>query len=317
MSPGVTCSKIGGMSLLGLGAGTSFRPRIWTLRPLVKRGFGKAKNCILLFLYGGASQLDTFDPKPEATSEIRGPFGSIASAVPGVRLSECLPGVASKLDKVSLIRSMSHPYPIHGVAYALTGKAHVDIPMELNRRDTRHWPYFGSVLDYLERNENVLSLPAIPRTDSFALGTKVHDQRRIKRARFAGRVSRPQRSIRPCSSLKVRPLGRTPIDPMIRTVASHHRVVFDSRRLSCHAALHSIDCISVNRLLTQFDQQIAHLSRRTTGRSMDRFREMALAMVDSKALRNALDLSKETKATREKYGSHLFGQSTLLARRMI
>src|SRR5262249_40904003 len=65
-------------------------------------------------------------------------------------------------DRVALVRSMSHPYPIHGVAYAVTGIDRVDIPMELNRHDSRHWPYFGSVLDYLEDQDRPASRPVQP-----------------------------------------------------------------------------------------------------------------------------------------------------------
>src|SRR5207248_6163726 len=72
---------------------------------------------------------------------------------------------ASQLDRVSLVRSMSHPHPIHGVAYAVSGIDRVDIPMELNRHDTRHWPYFGSVLDYLDdQDQPGRRLPEVPRT---------------------------------------------------------------------------------------------------------------------------------------------------------
>jgi len=124
-----------------------------------------AKNVILLFLYGRVSQLDTLDPKPNAADDICGPFRTIPSRLPGVRLCEHLPRLASKLDRVALVRSMSHPNPIHGVAYAVTGIDRVDIPMELNRRDSRHWPFFGSVLDYLEDQDHPCRrLPDVPRT---------------------------------------------------------------------------------------------------------------------------------------------------------
>ena len=307
--------EVGGASLLGLSAAGSAFGRESDTPVAGKRGFGKAKNCILLFLYGGASQLDTFDPKPEATSEIRGPFGSIASAVPGARLSECLPGVASKLDKVSLIRSLSHPYPIHGVAYAVTGRAHVNIPMELNRKDNRHWPYFGSVLDYLERNENAFGLPAIPRTVHLPWDQSSRSAPH-KRAGLLSGFLDP--SVNPTVlEFEGKAVGQKtyrPNDPY-GGITPQSGFRFASTELPRGLTLDRLH--KRQRLLTQFDQQIAHLSRRTTSRSMDRFREMAMAMVDSKALRNALDLSKESKATREKYGYHLFGQSTLLARRMI
>ena len=113
-------------------------------------GFGQAKSCILLFMYGSPSQLETFDPKPDAPVEIRGELGCIPSCVPGLNICERLPRLAQVMDKVSLIRSVSHPYPIHGVAFATTSNPRIDLSMELNPRDVNHWPFIGSVVDYVE-----------------------------------------------------------------------------------------------------------------------------------------------------------------------
>src|ERR1700681_70016 len=75
---------------------------------------GRAKSCILLFLVGGPSQLETWDPKPDAPAEVRGPFRSIATRVPGVRICEHLPRLARRLDRLTLIHSLSHDSaPIH------------------------------------------------------------------------------------------------------------------------------------------------------------------------------------------------------------
>lgn len=77
-------------------------------------GRSPAHACIWINLVGGPSQLDTWDPKPEAPVEVRGPFASIQTAVPGVRLSELFPGLASRLDQVQLIRGLNHPHlPTH------------------------------------------------------------------------------------------------------------------------------------------------------------------------------------------------------------
>src|SRR5436190_6359134 len=115
------------------------------------RHFGKAKSCILLFLYGSPSQLETFDPKPDAPVGIRGTLGTIPSSVPGVRVGELLPNAARIMDRVTVVRSMTHPYPIHGAAYALTGIDKIDVAMELSPRDPRHYPFVGSVVEYLSR----------------------------------------------------------------------------------------------------------------------------------------------------------------------
>lgn len=97
-------------------------------------GFGKAKSCILLFMYGSPSQIETFDPKPDAPVEVRGKLGCIPSSVPGLNVCELLPNLSQVMDKVTLIRSVSHPYPIHGVAYATTGNPVVPLAAELSPR---------------------------------------------------------------------------------------------------------------------------------------------------------------------------------------
>src|SRR5262245_63570564 len=114
-------------------------------------GFGRAKSCILLYLYGSPSQLELADMKPDAPAEIRGELGGIRSSLPGCDVCELLPNVARIMDRMTVVRSMTHPYPIHGVAYATTGATNIDIPMELNPRDARHWPFIGSAVDYIHR----------------------------------------------------------------------------------------------------------------------------------------------------------------------
>src|SRR5262245_56052478 len=143
------------------GVGTAALPEA-AARPVVA-GFGKAKSVILLFLYGGASQLETFDPKPDAPAEVRGPLGSIQSRIPGCRVGEGLPRVAAILDRCTVIRSLTHPYPIHGTAYSVTSKPVLDTPMQDNPRDPRHWPFIGSIVDYLEDRQDPSARTAVPR----------------------------------------------------------------------------------------------------------------------------------------------------------
>src|SRR5262249_18828072 len=116
------------------------------------RRFGQAKSCILLHLYGSPSQLETVDMKPAAPIGVRGELKAISSSLPGLDVCELLPNFARAMDRTTIIRSMTHPYPIHGVAYALTGIPRIEIPMELNPHDSRHWPFIGSVVDYVTRN---------------------------------------------------------------------------------------------------------------------------------------------------------------------
>src|SRR5205823_3987094 len=80
-------------------------------------------------------------------------FKPIASSLPGLNVCELLPNLAREMHRTTIVRSVTHPYPIHGVAYATTGVPQIDIPMELNPRDGRHWPFIGSVVDFLTRGD--------------------------------------------------------------------------------------------------------------------------------------------------------------------
>ena len=119
------------------------------------RHFGQAKACILLFLYGSPSQLELADMKPDAPEEIRGELKPIRSTLPGCDVCELLPHTSRVMHNVTVVRSLTHKYPIHGVAYATTGVPEIDVPMELNPHDGRHWPFIGSVVSYLERRKDV------------------------------------------------------------------------------------------------------------------------------------------------------------------
>ena len=115
--------QAGGLSALGL-----LLPQVLhsSTAASPSAGFGRARACVIIYLFGGPSQLDTFDLKPDAPAEIRGEFRPIATNVPGLRLCEHLPRLARQADQFCLIRSMNHPHPRHGwgLYYMLTGRRH-------------------------------------------------------------------------------------------------------------------------------------------------------------------------------------------------
>lgn len=324
--------QAGGISLLGLGlgdlTGAARAGSPATPLPRGARGDGRAaaKNVILLFLYGGVSQLDTFDPKPDAPEDIRGPFSTIATRLPGVRLGENLPRLASALDRVAVVRSMSHPYPIHGVAYAVTGIDRVDIPMELNRHDIRHWPYFGSVLDYLDDADSPrpqgegsgmrgARLPSMPKTIHLPWVQSTRSAPHQRAGYFAGFLG-PR-----YNPVVAEFIGRTTGAATYRPDDPHGGIAAGGRFEIAHTALAAeltLDRLNGRvRLMEQFDQQLRHLDDATAVASLDRSRQMALSVTTSPRLRQALDLEQEPMRLRERYGQHLFGQSTLQARRLI
>lgn len=314
--------QVGGATVLGLGLGHLLSAQHASAARIDKdhdlaSTFGRAKHCIMLFLYGAPSQLDTFDPKPDAPEDIRGPFGTVETSLPGVRLSDQFPRLSKLLNKTTLIRSITHPHPIHGVAYALTGIDKVDIPMELNRLDTRHWPSFGSVLEHLDEVDHPeVPLPVIPNHVHlpWELSSRSYPHKRAGVVGgFLGRRYDPvvvEFSGKSTSKTSYRPndpfCGIEPDCRFSLTPPDQQRAAITLDRLNRRRTL-----------LEQFDAGRRHLSQSDAAESLSRFQEMAFGVLTSPKVHAALDLSKETDSIRARYGYHLFGQSTLLARRLI
>ena len=181
----------GGLSLFGLTLAEYLQAS--ESKPMERDAhFGKAKSCILLFLYGSPSQLEFADMKPDAPVEIRGELKGIPSTLRGCDVCELLPHTARVMDKVSVVRSLTHKFPLHGVAYATTGIPEIDAPLELSPRDSKHWPYIGSVVSYLERQKAKGAKPkAIP--DNVALPFPFSSQRvgEVHRLAASRRRKRP------------------------------------------------------------------------------------------------------------------------------
>ena len=113
-------------------------------------GFGQAqvRPCLLIFMWGGPSQLDTWDPKPDAPREIRGEFNSIATRTPGVRISEHFPRLSRQTDKLAIVRSMTHDDPAHlsSAHRLLTGHLAPRPYSDAEPPSTKDWPHLGSIV---------------------------------------------------------------------------------------------------------------------------------------------------------------------------
>src|SRR5262249_37106758 len=155
--------QIGGLGAFGLSVGAFFGARETQAAPVASTGFGQAQACILLFPYGSPPQHETFDPKPDAPAEIQGQMKSIPTCLPGVRVGEGIPDVAAIMDRLCVVRSVTHPYPEHGVAYAVSGIPTYTPELETKPRDSRHWPFIGSVVDYLNEQQAHGIAPPVPR----------------------------------------------------------------------------------------------------------------------------------------------------------
>lgn len=313
--------KVGGLGLTS-GLSRHLNASLNDASPVIP-GSGKAKNCICLFLYGSHSQIETFDPKPDAAEGIRGELGCIASSVPGVFVNELLPNTARITDKLTIIRSVTHLYPVHGVAYAMTGNPRVTLPEELNPHAPNHWPYLGSLVDYLDSRAESASVPAVPR--NMGLPWAFSSQRIGEVARagpyggFLGSTYDPTWT--EFVGQGTRKAHKTLTDKVWEDFELYRGVTPESRlRLpgmmdSAHSGL-GVDRLSRRRGLLE---QIEDLRRQDTGETgtVDRNRAQGYRLLDNPKFREAFDLSSEPEATRQAYGMNLFGQATLTARRLI
>ncbi|HYT90106.1 MAG TPA: DUF1501 domain-containing protein, partial [Gemmataceae bacterium] len=271
----------GALSLFGLGLSDYFRLAEAQAQPASPvRSFGRAKACILLYLYGAPSQLETFDMKPAAPAEIRGELRPIRSSLPGLDVCELLPNLARVMDRVTVVRSMTHPYPIHGVAYALTGVPQIDIPMELAPHDGRHWPFIGSVVDYLQQ-QNPARRP-VP--DNIALPWMFSSQRvgEVPRAgpyaAFLGNAYNPLWTN--FRGQATRTFVKTLQDQRIEVREPYMGITADSRceLVSATEPAPELTLDRLNRrrsLLEQLDRARRDLDQNPALRGADRYREMA------------------------------------------
>jgi hypothetical protein len=275
--------KVGGMGLLGL-----TMPKI--LASERKGPPARAKSVIFLYQFGGPSHLETFDMKPEAPQGIRGFHTAISSNVPGIQVSDRLPRMAGVMDKVTLIRSMHHTMKNHNSAsyYALTG--HAPPVDDIRLKDSIElFPSYGSVVDRLApvggEIPTYVSYPYVIRDGSVTPG---------QHASFLGKVH----------------------DPLLVT-QDPNSPAFNLPELSLPANL-SYERMEQRREMQKLiDAQSRLLDYSSTAKGLDAYYEKALAMLNSNRLRDAFNLSAEPEPIRDRYGRHSYGQSCLLARRLV
>jgi hypothetical protein len=328
--------RAGGLGLLGINLADYFRLSESQAAQSVDRlhrSFGRAKACILLYLYGAPSQLETFDMKPDAPVEIRGELKPIHSRLPGLDVCELLPNAARIMDRVTVVRSLTHPYPLHGVAYALTGVPQIDVPMELNPRDSRHWPFLGSVVDYLGRRTAGRKPRPVP--DNIALPFPFSSRRVGEVARagpyaaYLGGAYNPiwaefhgQATRRRVKTLQEQKLDVA--EPYMGVTADSRFELATATELPREITLDRLD--ARRSLVEQFDRTRRDGARASSPpnagetpalQGFNRYREMAYNLIGSEKVRTALDLNREPRPLRESYGMTIFGQAALTARRIV
>ncbi len=314
---------IGGLGALGLSLPQVLKA---SEEASISQSPPRAKQILLLYLQGAASQFETWDPKPEAPAEVRGKWGTIPTAVPGVHICELLPRVSKYVDRMALVRSMTHEHNNHSNLYTLTGYPAVDFSSETNPFDSRHHPFFGSVLDYLEEQRNPGHVPELPRNIGLPYQFSAYGQlvrRAGPYAAFLGNGYNPVWT--EFDGEATTEIGRTSFfaglgkemvkDPFLGITPESRIRLSKSAQLAKEMTLDRLD--RRRSLVQQLDEESRRIDRNQATRGLDRFEAMAYNLMTSEKLRKALDFGQEPMAKREEYGMTLFGQACLSARRLL
>jgi uncharacterized protein (DUF1501 family) len=282
--------QVGYSGMLGLGLSSLLAQRA-TANPPSAPTQRRAKSVIIVFLTGAPSHLDMFDMKPDAPAEIRGEFRPIATSVPGTHVCEHLPRLAARADKYAIVRTLSHRDNNHLVAthHTLTGQQQPGAFFDkIASRDD--WPSFSSALDYLRpRNDGVpsgVNLPTFlmegplvwPGQHAGILGPR-HDPWQI--TRDPNQPDFGMDSLRPAEGL-------------------------DVTRLNNRRAL-----------LQEVDAQQRELARNQAAVRLSDQQHLAYCILASGRIARAFNMDQEPASVRDRYGRHAFGQSLLLARRLV
>lgn len=261
--------RVGSLTAFGLGLADSYR---WQVNAS-DRERARAKSCILLWLDGGPSHLETFDLKPDAPAEVRGPFRPIETNCNGIRISEMLPQSARVCDKLAIIRSVTSPLGEHGLAnhYLLTG---------YKPSPVLQYPSIGSVVTHIRGGSPTLPpYIAIP-------------EARAANSGFLGAVAEP-----------------------FATGGDPSRADFRVRDLDFFPGVNEARLRRRSEYLAEFDAvQAAHESQAAEA---DISFGRAYRLITSTEAKRAFDLSSEPPDVRVQYGPRMFGQSCLLARRLV
>ncbi|MBS0265639.1 MAG: DUF1501 domain-containing protein [Planctomycetes bacterium] len=293
--------------------GTSL-PKVWAAEQIATPVAPRAKSVLFVFLYGGPSQLETFDMKPEAPSAIRGPWQPIASRTPGLRICEHLPALAARSDQYCVVRTVNHPQNDHNGTHCIqTGRPIPPANRGADQVDATDidFPAFGSVISYLDTQAARGAVPAfppyvyLPRLLGHFAGYDINGQ-------YAGWLGKKYNPM--ATAIRKRNASD---NPFFRD-CTDDELDFRLAGLDPQPEL-TLDRLDQRRsLLTQLDAERRRFdAAQTPATRYDELQHQALSLLMSPEIAGAFDIRREPAARRDRYGRNLFGQSLLMGRRML
>jgi len=287
--------RLGGLGALGLALPQLLQAQqAPTVTARRAGGFGQARSCIVLFLMGGPPQHSTWDPKPGAPANVRGAFGPIATRVPGIQICELMPRLAHWTDKLTLLRAVSTGDNAHSSSgyYMMTGRPHQPMNFEnANPGAPNDWPTLGALVQSVRRERGLF--PAA--------------------IRLPHRIFNTDGSVWPGQDAGF--LGRA-ADPWLFT-CQPGAPQFNLPEFGLDPQLSPPRLRQRQSLLRRLDHDLAAVQRSGVLATFDRHQQRAFDLLRSAHEGGAVRLEQESAAVRDRYGRSPFGQSVLLARRLV
>jgi len=259
--------QVGGLGALSLGLGDAWRSRAIQANP--SGAAGRETSCIFIFLSGGPSHHETFDPKPNEAANVRGPYGTIDTNVPGIRIGELLPAMARHMDKCTILRSMTSR-DAHSGQFVLTGMSNANAS-------------YGAVLTKIKGFGQSGMPPFVHVGPAGYLPS-------------SGNLGAAYNAL-----VLADPTGKQTPLPQFGLSAEVSPDRFKQR----------------GELLAAIDKTRTEWLGNSTVEKMDVNYQRAVDLLTSDKVRSAFDLTKEKELLRSRYGGSVFGQSCLMARRLV
>jgi hypothetical protein len=298
--------RVGGSAFLGLALPQMLRLQSASAAEATSGsgpGWGKAKSVIMIYLQGGPSHLDLWDPKENVPDNVRSVFKKIPSKVPGMETTELLPKLAAATDKFTFIRSMSytpvglfnHTAAIYQIHTGYTADK-VSPSGQLEPPTPKDFPTFGS---------NIVRLkpPDVPMLPFVMMPRPLQESNVVNKAGtagFLGRAYDPYYLFPPGDDMDLAKMDKIRVDDLTL------RPEVSESRLDRRARLREL----INEGMPNIDKAVAKYD-------LDKYYDSALSLIMSGRAREAFSLDKESDSIRELYGRNTFGQSCLLARRLV
>lgn len=295
--------RVGGSSMLGLSLGAMLQAQSAQASESTSGGWGKAKSVILCYLQGGPSHLDLWDPKEGTPDNVKSVFKPISTKLPGVQVTELLPNLAQVLDKATLLRAMSytpnglfnHTAAIYQMMTGYTTDK-VSPSGQLEPPSPKDFPNFGSNIIRLKPpTEPMLPFVMLPRPlqESNVVG-------KAGTAGFLGKAYDPYYLYPPGDDMDMNKMDRINVSDL------EMRADVYGGRMKRRAKLREV----INQGMPDVDEAVKNYN-------LNQYYDQALSLISSGRARDAFALEQEPRELRDRYGRNTFGQSCLLARRLV